>query len=280
MRSICAVVTLTLSLAGEAVARERFSVGRQCSESNFSFGGRDAVVAMQSLEAGTLNDLEASVSRGPLAVVGGAEAFRIEVCKAAVNAADLAAIRVSIVNGAVVTRGPAHDDWIVGLEIHAPDGARLDLEAENGPVSIRDFDGRLVVNTLNGPLSIDSTSGEKEATVANGPVTISGGSGTARVRATNGPLTVNLSGSDWAGGSLDAATRNGPLTVRVPRAYPGGVVVESSGHGPVSCRAAGCENARVDWREADGELRTIMLGSGPEVVKLSTVNGPVTVRDE
>jgi len=82
----------------------------------------------------------------------------------------------------------------------------------------------------------------------NGPISIDGGSGNIKVRATNGPLSVDLDGRSF-NGTLDATTQNGPLTVRIPRGYNSGVVVESRGHGPVSCHAEGCGKARSnsDW---------------------------------
>src|SRR2546430_9784908 len=64
----------------------------------------------------------------------------------------------------------------------------------------------------------------------------SGGSGSAKLNATNGPITVKLRGDSW-NGSLDAHTENGPMSLRIPPTFRSGVVVESDGHGPVSCRA-------------------------------------------
>jgi hypothetical protein len=57
--------------------------------------------------------------------------------------------------------------------------------------------------------------------------------------------------------------------------------VESRGHGPINCRAEGCAQF---WRNHDDdndddEPRRIELGSGPVSVRLSTVNGPVTVKE-
>jgi hypothetical protein len=45
----------------------------------------------------------------------------------------------------------------------------------------------------------------------------------------------------------------------------------------VSCRSEACREARRTWD--DEESRKIELGSGATVVRLSTVNGPVSVRD-
>jgi len=92
----------------------------------------------------------------------------------------------------------------------------------------------------------------------------------------NGPITVKLRGTSWDG-NIEAHTQNGPASLRIPANFRSGVVVESDGHGPVSCRAAACKEARRTWDDEDN--RKIELGSGPTVVRMSTVNGPVSVRE-
>ena len=63
----------------------------------------------------------------------------------------------------------------------------------------------------------------------------------------------------------------------MPSSFRSAVVVESEGRGPVSCRAEACRQARRTWDDEDN--RRIEFGSGPAVVHLSTVNGPVSVRE-
>jgi hypothetical protein len=45
----------------------------------------------------------------------------------------------------------------------------------------------------------------------------------------------------------------------------------------VSCRAEVCRQARRTWDDSDN--RRIELGSGPTVIHVSTVNGPLSVRE-
>jgi hypothetical protein len=54
------------------------------------------------------------------------------------------------------------------------------------------------------------------------------------------------------------------------------VEVSSSQHSPWSCRAAACRSVNRDW---DDRTRTLRLGADPVVVRLSTVNGPVTIAE-
>jgi len=52
--------------------------------------------------------------------------------------------------------------------------------------------------------------------------------------------------------------------------------VESTNYAPVSCKASICDNARKTW---DDEHRRIEFGSSPAMIRLSTVNGPVSVQE-
>jgi hypothetical protein len=53
-------------------------------------------------------------------------------------------------------------------------------------------------------------------------------------------------------------------------------MVESTNYAPVSCKASICDSARKTW---DDEHRRIEYGNSPAMIRLSTVNGPITVRD-
>ena len=77
-------------------------------------------------------------------------------------------------------------------------------------------------------------------------------------------------------GHLTARASNGPLSLRVPAGYQSGVEVTSSNHSPWSCRASACSGGNRDW---DDRTRSLRLGADPVVVRLSTVNGPVTVSE-
>jgi len=60
----------------------------------------------------------------------------------------------------------------------------------------------------------------------------------------------------------------------LPEGYRSGVRVEARGYSPFSCSAAACAAARKDW---DHQNRSVQFGSAPLVVRLSTVNGPVSI---
>jgi hypothetical protein len=107
----------------------------------------------------------------------------------------------------------------------------------------------------------------------NGPVDWSGGGGNVRVRLQNGPLSVKLTGTRWEGRTFEGDTRNGPLSLHVPENYSSGVRVDASRHSPVECRAAQCRQAMRNWEHPS----RIEFGDKTPLVRLSTVNGPVSI---
>jgi len=256
----------------------RVSSAEECSERSVSFGDERTFVKKEILDGSRLRSLKANVANAPISVAGGSNSgYQITVCKAAEDLADLDAIHVTLAGNELKADGPDHKRWTVLYHISAPRGAELDLTAQNGPLSVRDLEGTVVARTKNGPLSLKNVEGTITGTTTNGPISVSGGSGTVKLEATNGPLSIDLDGVSF-NGSLDASTKNGPLSVKVPRGYASGVVIESEGRGPISCKAEGCDRG---WRsDDDGEPRRIELGRGPANIHLSTVNGPVTVKDE
>ncbi len=117
-----------------------------------------------------------------------------------------------------------------------------------------------------------NVTGGVRALTANGPISVSGSGGNLDVETQNGPISVDLKGTQWAG-ELQGRAQNGPLTVRVADGFSSGVdllVRELTVELPYRCLHFG--HGRGDRRS-----RSVRLGSGAVVVKLSTVNGPVTL---
>jgi hypothetical protein len=206
----------------------------------------------------------------------------VTLCKAAAPGIDLASIRTSLSGGTLTVEGPDSGRWVAYVLIEGPANGSFDLEASNGPISISDFHGTVRAQASNGPVSVKDSSGTINAETRNGPVSVSGSRGNVKLEATNGPVSVRLSDTIWDG-NLEASTRNGPLSLKLPRGFRSGVVVESSGHGPVTCKAEGCPERARGWMYDDEQRgrrpERIELGSGPRVVRLSTVNGPVSIKE-
>jgi DUF4097 and DUF4098 domain-containing protein YvlB len=292
---ISATALLALVLTGARAASRHHSVSisdghRQpmidCSDLRIRFDDRDAVVRS---EERTLTRAEAPTleirphANGGVQIVGWEkDTYSVTACKAASGSgADaeriLSQISMTIDKGKISTQGPGYDDdWTVYLLIRAPKSAALDLETNNGPISLYHVDGKLTARAHNGPISLKNFSGEADITAVNGPISLEGSNGNVRVHTENGPISVALTGKTWSGTGLTADAKNGPLTLMVPRDYQSSFVVESRNYSPVSCKASICDNARKTW---DDENRRIEFGNAPVMIRLSTVNGPVSVRD-
>lgn len=271
-----ALIATTSTFAYETLTRDD-----RCLARNHRFGDdQESYVEEQMIEGGNLRSLKASVAHAPITVVGG-DRYSVKVCKAAARQSDLAKIDVRIEAGELKVNGPDHRRWSATYIVTIPRGGSIDVDTTNGPLSIRDVDGNVEAHAQNGPLSVRNARGSVNAETQNGPISIQGSSGTMKLRANNGPLTVHLDGKEWSG-DLDAATKNGPLTLKLPRNYGSSVVVETNGRGPVSCRADGCEQNSGAWDAEDGRWsapRKLEFGRGAANVRISTVNGPVMVRN-
>jgi hypothetical protein len=257
-----------------------------CSDLRIRFDDQDAVVRS---EERALTRSEAAVleihphSNGGVQVVGwDKETYSVTACKAAAGSGDaaeriLSEIMMSIDKGRISTKGPGdEDDWTVYLLVRTPKSASIDLDTRNGPISLYDVDGKLTARAHNGPITLKNFSGDAEITAVNGPISLDGGRGNMRIQTENGPISVTLEGKTWSGTGLSADAKNGPMTLMVPSGYQSSFVVESTNYAPVSCQASICDNARKTW---DDRHRRIEYGNAPAMIRLSTVNGPVSVRE-
>ena len=296
-----AVSSIVLALSVAAVARAHGSsvnittdrTVRTCEDIRIEFDHRPARRAEDTfrLSAGSPFRVRLPVNSG-IRVWGSARSdFAVTVCKAAPQAEDLEVIRVSPEGSGLAFHGPGGEDWVTYLLVEAPRDAELDLEAKNGsigvdgtagkitarttngPIDLSNCSGAIDANAQNGPISLEDCTGTGEARAVNGPVHISGDSGTYRLSTQNGPISVELAGDRWKG-SLDARAVNGPLSLKIADGYRSGVVVETTGHSPVSCPDSACRAAR---RTFDDDSRRIEFGDSDPVVRLSTRNGPVSV---
>lgn len=271
-------------------AASRWSSGHggpaaDCADLHIDFDGDRALV--QSEEK-TLSRAEAPTLRVHAETNGGVQlqgwdkdTYSITTCKFAAppqGEADVlfSQIHVSIQNGEVSASGPGHRSrWSVFFLIRTPKGATVDLEATNGPISLYNVDAKLAARVTNGPISLRDFSGDADVQATNGPISVSGSSGNLKIRTQNGPISVAVSETKWNGAGLDADAENGPVSLHVPAGFQSSFLVESRGHGPVSCSSSICGEARKTW---DDDRKRIEFGTGTPVIRLSSYNGPVSVR--
>jgi hypothetical protein len=267
----------TLALAAEIPSAN-------CADLNAHFDHHEAVYQSEDR---TITKSDAPVlrvqadSNGALYVEGwDKDTYSVTLCKAVEAGPDagsmLSQIHLAFDNGALRVTTPAgRDRWAAHILIRAPKAAALELDVHNGPVSLTHVDGNLKVVAENGPVTVTGCTGELDLSAHNGPVTLEDNRGKQSVRAENGPMTVALSGNSWDGPGLEASTQNGPVTLEVPSGYKSGVVLESEGNSPFQCRASVCSEGRKTW---DEDHKRVEFGSGPTLIRVSSVNGPVSVR--
>jgi len=255
-----------------------------CSDLHVRFDHHDAVTRS---EERTITKAEAPTlrvnagSNGGLQVEGSDnDSYSVKLCKAAEAGDDaesvLGQIKLTFSNGELGVTGPSsHERWTAELLIKAPRAAAMELRVNNGPMGLFHVDGSLKVRAVNGPITVRGCQGELDLSTENGPVSLEENGGKQSVRTKNGPITIDLDGKTWSGAGLEAHATNGPVTLRVPEGYQSGVVLESDGNGPFSCRASVCNEGRRTWDEGH---KHVEFGAGPTVIRVSTVNGPVTVR--
>jgi hypothetical protein len=200
--------------------------------------------------------------------------YEITLCRAAAEPGLLGAIGLERGSGTVAVKGPENGKWNAYLLVKAPSAARLGIETHNGPTSVRQVDGQLVIRAMNGPIRIEGVRGDVDVEAKNGPIHYRGDSGNVRLISSNGPVTIEIESSVWTGGGLEARSTNGPLSLRVPDGFLSGIAAETKGRTPYRCEADICGTV---IETSDRSTRRIALGRGTEEVRISTSNGPLTI---
>src|ERR1051326_419110 len=252
-----------------------------CSQIRVTFDDAPAVRAEEELPVANVRALKiVSDQHGGVRVAGWDQPrYAVTVCKAAATPALLGQVGARLSGDEITSPGPDDGQWVVYLLVRTPRNATLDVSAHNGPIGLHGVNGTLTVHAQNGPVSLKDSSGTIDATTVNGPISLSGGSGNVKISATNGPLSVKLNGARWDG-SLEATTQNGPLSLKLPRNYGSVVGLNMKGHGPFQCKADPCRDIKRSWHDDDNDMpRQLTFGSGARNVSLSTVNGPVVVKE-
>lgn len=144
--------------------------------------------------------------------------------------------------------------WSVNYRISVPRNTNLDLNANNGGITIASVAGTIRFDTTNGGVRLIDLGGE-----VNG-------------RTRNGGLRVALGGTAWEGAGLDVETSNGGVTLAIPEPY----------------------NAQLETRTVNGGFRfdypltltgelaprrgiSTTIGAGGAPVRVRTTNGGVRI---
>src|SRR5688500_17263299 len=251
---------------------------QSCSDISVKFDDEVGLRAEEKTEIPARGTLHVELEQhGGAHVFGSAGSnYTVLLCKAVAPSRgqdSLRNVRLSMEGDTLTVSGPKGRDWVGYLIIGAPRGASLEINALNSPIGLDDVSGTFDATAVNGPISVKGSDGTITAKTTNGPISFAGGRGDITLSAVNGPLSVKLAGTTWQGRGLSASTANGPVSLALDPDYRSAVEI-SGGRGPWNCKGTICgEVARVD-----DDLKTMTLGAGAPLVRLSTTNGPVSIK--
>jgi hypothetical protein len=188
-------------------------------------------------------------------------------------------------------------------------GARLDIENQNGSITIVPADGDDIVihavKTTNygksefDKIRIDVTQGDpftvvttvlreparvsisyelqvprsmlvRKAVTTNGSIAASGVQGSMELHTSNGRISA-----DNIDGSVRAATTNGNVTIRKATAIAGA----TTSNGTVECEVAALDGTHVDVHTTNGSVTVWVNPDLPATLEASTTNGNLTMND-
>ena len=169
-------------------------------------------------------------------------------------------------------------NWSVQLIVTAPEGASIDARdrerADRRPRRSR-ARSRCARRTVR--FRSTRSPAASRARASNGPISVDGSRGEFDIETANGPIDVRLAGQRWDG-HLDAraseraadGARSRRTTSRASRSP------RRSTRRGTAARLPASGSGNRDW---DDRTRSLRIGTDPVVVRLSTVNGPVTVSE-
>lgn len=240
---------------------------------------RDQTIAVRAPGSGPLRVI-APKNGGVWVQPSSSSAMTAIVCEAAGAGSESAAQglldQVRIVNegGELRVIGP-DQDWSSFVILSVPTGASLDMSAESGSLDLRGVQGRFTLETVNGPISVARVRGTLKARSANGPIAFIGHEGDMDLEAENGPVSIQLDSPSWSGKGLDGRTEKGPITMVAPAELQTGVRVQGSWGSPWHWK--GKDDPPSSDASHHDDPRTVQLGKGAVLVRLSTGKGPVDI---
>lgn len=165
-------------------------------------------------------------------------------------------IVVHAANGEVSAEGPRNRGrygWAVSYSVFVPRSTDLSLTARNGGIAVQGVASRMDLETTNGGLTLADVNGDVRGTTVNGG------------------LSVRLSGDRWQGAGLDVRTTNGGLRMEIPENYSAQLET-STVNGGMNVDFPVTVQGRI------GRKLTTQLGQGGPPLRLSTINGGLSIR--
>lgn len=167
-------------------------------------------------------------------------------------------VRVDVSGRTIRSTGPRrtgrNEGWSVSFEVWAP--ARTDLR----------------LSSTNGGLVAEGIQGELDARTTNGSVTLREATGRVRAQTVNGAVEIVLAQGAWEGGEIRAGTTNGAIRMIIPTGFSAQLEARTT-NGGVSV------DAPVRITESSRRRLIGQLGEGGPLIRLTTTNGGISIRE-
>jgi len=165
-------------------------------------------------------------------------------------------VSVQTAGGQIRATGPDFGHgrgYSVSFEVFVPQRTDVSAKAHNGGIGIQDVRGRIEFQTTNGGVKLARLAGTVKGTTVNGGV------------------NVELAGTTWDGEQLDVSTTNGGVSVQAPANYSARLET-STVNGGFHTELDGTVRGSV------GKNMTMTLGGGGPLIKVTTVNGGISIK--
>jgi len=261
-RGLAALIVLSLTLAGPALAQVRQTDDDWCRQ---SYGGDRASYCevREASVAGLPSRVDVDGAQNGGISVEAWDRQEVLVRARIVGVADTDAearqiaadVRVTTDGGRVRADGPSRGNdrsWWVSWRVSVPRDMPLKLSTRNGGISVTGVHSDIDAETNNGGLHLTDLGGH------------------VRAETRNGGVTVALSGTRWDGDLLDVETTNGGVHVMLPEGYAAHLEAGTTNGG-----------IRVDFPitvqgRINRNISTDLNGGGP-TIRVITRNGGVRI---
>ncbi|PSK98552.1 putative adhesin [Murinocardiopsis flavida] len=178
----------------------------------------------------------------------------------------------------------------VDYTVKVPRGTELDLDAQDGAISVRGVEADVVADNTNGPLRLTGIEGDVRAVSVNGKVAVAGKGGTLVAESVNGGVDAtgftaddatvgSVNGSvSLGGGFTTASVETVTGKIRVSTGTPFKELAAKSTAGPVTLEVPD-GTYRVTGESSLGE-RDIAVPTSPKadsLIDVDTTAGPVRI---
>ncbi|HEY2124261.1 MAG TPA: hypothetical protein VGG94_02260 [Chthoniobacterales bacterium] len=171
----------------------------------------------------------------------------------------------------------------------APDGA--DLSTMGGDIHLVSAGPFAKLKTMGGDISVERAAGSVDASTMGGKIDIGRAGGAIKASTMAGEVTAHLSGSSSARRDVSLSSMSGGILLTVPKDFGMDVQIKltytknSEGKYRVIQHLGLSERQTTEWDNSGGTPRkyiyvTGRVGNGGNTVKIETINGDISLKQE